>query len=427
MPVLTAHPTEVRRKSILDTERAIAGLIEAREARICWRQRSNDEELLAAISALWQTRMLRPEKLSVYDEIANALAYWRTTFLREMPAVHAAVESAAQLSHPAPTFLALGSWIGGDRDGHPHVTAATMRAALKAQAETVFDHYAEEVAYASEPNCRCRGADCGQRRSAASCAGRQALTRRAQRADEPYRAGAHRDVCATARHRAATWDSTLHARAAVAPAAPYGAGPSFARRPGDGRSVAAGATAASGIARLRVAPLLPRDSMSSVFMVPRSTCARVRTCIEAVVAELMTRRSRSAPTTASSPKSSVCACWRANSRIASPLVSAHLHYTAARRTNSMCFMRRVTCAMRFGAARDRPATSSRTQNRCRICSRWRCYRRSRGLLLRHRVAQLQADGGAALRDDRRSRTGARHHAASYGHIRGCAVCCSRRR
>ena len=121
MPVLTAHPTEVRRKSILDTERAIAGLIEARELGPAGGSAAMDEELLAAISALWQTRMLRSETLSVYDEIANALAYWRTTFLREMPAVYGAVEKAAQLPQPAPTFLALGSWIGGDRDGHPHV------------------------------------------------------------------------------------------------------------------------------------------------------------------------------------------------------------------------------------------------------------------------------------------------------------------
>ena len=146
MPVLTAHPTEVRRKSILDTERAIAALIEAREAGSAGGSGAIDEELLAAISALWQTRMLRPEKLSVYDEIANALAYWRTTFLREIPGPSTPRWKARRSCRtPAPTFLALGSSMGGDRDGHPHVTAATMRAALKAQAETVFDHYAEAV------------------------------------------------------------------------------------------------------------------------------------------------------------------------------------------------------------------------------------------------------------------------------------------
>ena len=166
MPVLTAHPTEVRRKSILDAERSIAALIEAREVVPDDRHATIDEELLAGISTLWQTRMLRPEKLSVYDEIDNALAYWRTTFLREIPALYGDLERAANLTEPIPPFLALGSWIGGDRDGHPHVTADTMRAAMKRQAETVFDHYASAVHAlgadlsmsallgASDPRCR---------------------------------------------------------------------------------------------------------------------------------------------------------------------------------------------------------------------------------------------------------------------------------
>ena len=131
MPVLTAHPTEVRRKSILDAERAIAALIEARESTPEIQRAGIDDQLLAGIETLWQTRMLRPAKLTVYDEIDNALAYWRSTFLREIPALYASLEKRARLPQRLPPFLALGSWIGGDRDGHPHVTADTMRAALK--------------------------------------------------------------------------------------------------------------------------------------------------------------------------------------------------------------------------------------------------------------------------------------------------------
>ncbi len=81
----------------------------------------------------------------MHDEITNALAYWRTTFLREMPALYADLSRQARLPERIPPFLALGSWIGGDRDGHPHVTAETMRAALVAQSTTVFDHYAGAV------------------------------------------------------------------------------------------------------------------------------------------------------------------------------------------------------------------------------------------------------------------------------------------
>src|SRR5215470_3083230 len=86
MPVLTAHPTEVQRKSILDTERAIAHLLDELDAPPAARGVDNPEALLLAqISTLWQTRMLRPEKLTVADEIANALSYWRTTFIPQLP------------------------------------------------------------------------------------------------------------------------------------------------------------------------------------------------------------------------------------------------------------------------------------------------------------------------------------------------------
>jgi phosphoenolpyruvate carboxylase len=160
MPVLTAHPTEVQRKSILDTEREIAHLLDdaalhelAPEAR--------SDRLRALIATLWQTRMLRPQKLTVADEIDNALAYWHSTFLAQLPALYG--ELAQRLGGepqaarggrpplrkasalPALPFLRLGSWIGGDRDGHPHVNADTMRAALRANASTVVGHYLHEV------------------------------------------------------------------------------------------------------------------------------------------------------------------------------------------------------------------------------------------------------------------------------------------
>ena len=152
MPVLTAHPTEVRRKSILDTEREIAGLIDegagvALDEPDAAEQR--DQRLRALVATLWLTRMLRPQKLTVADEIANALSYWRSTFIGQMPSLYGELArrlGADLLAAPgARPFLRLGSWIGGDRDGHPHVSATTMRAALAAQAGTVFDHYLREV------------------------------------------------------------------------------------------------------------------------------------------------------------------------------------------------------------------------------------------------------------------------------------------
>ena len=86
-PVLTAHPTEVQRKSILDAERAIAELVEQRDELHSPRDLAHSEALLRArVTQLWQTRMLRTAKLTVADEIENALSYYRSTFLRQIPA-----------------------------------------------------------------------------------------------------------------------------------------------------------------------------------------------------------------------------------------------------------------------------------------------------------------------------------------------------
>ena len=407
MPVLTAHPTEVRRKSILDTERAIAGLIEARELGPAGGSAAIDEELLAAISALWQTRMLRPEKLSVYDEIANALAYWRTTFLREMPAVYAAVESAAQLPHPAPTFLALGSWIGGDRDGHPHVTAATMRAALKAQAETVFDHYAEAV--------HALGAELSMSRLLTAVSDELSELAAAspdpsrQRADEPYRlalTGVYARLLATA----AQLGLTLHARAAVAPAAPYPRAEDFRA---DLATVAASLRAhgSERIARLRVAPLLRAIDVFG-FHGATLDLRQSSDVLEAVVAELMTA-------------AEVCADYRKLAEIergrllarelshSRPLVSAHLHYSARTRTELDVFNAARELRDAFGARAIERHIVSHTETLSDLLE-VALLQKECGLLTGTEQRSCRADGGAAVRDDRRSGTGARHHARALG-------------
>ena len=129
-PVLTAHPTEVQRKSILDAERAIAELVEQREGARTERERAEIEALLRArVTQIWQTRMLRTAKLTVADEIENALSYYRSTFLRQIPRMYRELEDALP-GHPIASFFRMGNWIGGDRDGNPFVTADTLRMAL---------------------------------------------------------------------------------------------------------------------------------------------------------------------------------------------------------------------------------------------------------------------------------------------------------
>lgn len=151
-PVLTAHPTEVQRKSILDAEHDIARLLAERDSPQTSKERRRNEQLLhARIATLWQTRMLRYSKLTVADEIDNALSYYRITFLREVPALYDDIElevaehygGEAQPTHAS--FLQMGSWIGGDRDGNPNVNADTMRHALTRQSTTILDFYLDEV------------------------------------------------------------------------------------------------------------------------------------------------------------------------------------------------------------------------------------------------------------------------------------------
>ena len=144
-PVLTAHPTEVQRKSILDAERAIAELISERDELHTGAQRDDNEEMLRArVTQLWQTRMLRYTKLTVADEIENAISYYQSTFLRQIPRLYRGVEQALP-GHPIANFFRMGNWIGGDRDGNPFVNAGTLKHALSRQSETALRYYLTEV------------------------------------------------------------------------------------------------------------------------------------------------------------------------------------------------------------------------------------------------------------------------------------------
>ncbi|MDQ2821450.1 MAG: phosphoenolpyruvate carboxylase [Pseudomonadota bacterium] len=152
-PVLTAHPTEVQRKSILDAEHDIARLLAERDNPLTPKEEARNLALLQArIATLWQTRMLRYSKLTVADEIENALSYYRITFLRELPALYDDIQDdigaqygARPADIGAAAYVQMGSWIGGDRDGNPNVGAETMQYALTKQATTVFEYYFDQV------------------------------------------------------------------------------------------------------------------------------------------------------------------------------------------------------------------------------------------------------------------------------------------
>jgi len=216
-PVLTAHPTEVQRKSILDAERGVAELIAQLDSADAVKREALEPALLARITQLWQTRMVRYAKLTVADEVENALSYYQTTFLREIPRLYAQLEKELP-GRDVATFLRMGQWIGGDRDGNPNVTAQTLRHALSRQSEVALEHYLSEVhQLGAELSMSGRLVDISPEM--------QALTDRSpdqnpHRADEPYRRALTGVYARLA--------STLHAltgtralRHAVAPQPPY--------------------------------------------------------------------------------------------------------------------------------------------------------------------------------------------------------------
>lgn len=151
-PVLTAHPTEVQRKSILNCHVSIAQLLDVRERMSLTPEEldENEAELRRVVLSMWQTRMVRPQKLTVVDEVEHALPYFEQTFLPELPRLYSNLEDALARASGVPgvelpPFVRLGSWIGGDRDGNPFVTASVVEQTLRLQARTALGHFLEEL------------------------------------------------------------------------------------------------------------------------------------------------------------------------------------------------------------------------------------------------------------------------------------------
>jgi phosphoenolpyruvate carboxylase len=147
VPVITAHPTEVRRKSILDRENEISELLERRDlASIQTTERGEiDVQLKRAIRVLWQTRMLRSNRITVQDEIENNLAIFAGTFLPGLPLVKRRLARLFRLDGEIMPYLRPGSWVGGDRDGNPNVSPETLDYAVRRQAEIILDYYIGEI------------------------------------------------------------------------------------------------------------------------------------------------------------------------------------------------------------------------------------------------------------------------------------------
>ncbi len=232
-PVLTAHPTEVQRQS---TQRALQGILTLMDRRDRVKQtpselRESDAKLERLVLTLWYTRMVRPNRLHVIDEVKNGVHYFEQTFLQELPRLYGHIEDLMRTEMPnrewaLPSFFRVGSWIGGDRDGNPFVNASVLTDTLRLQSGAAFAHYLHEVHLLGEQlplsgNLLPVSAELMALSDASP-------DRQPQRSDEPYRRaliGIYARLVATAR----SLDVVASPRSSVANAEPYRSAADFAR------------------------------------------------------------------------------------------------------------------------------------------------------------------------------------------------------
>ncbi|MDR7076529.1 phosphoenolpyruvate carboxylase [Neobacillus niacini] len=146
--VITAHPTEAAKRSILEIQQRIAVILKKLDHPLLTKseRRKLEESLFNEVTILWQTDELRHNKPSVLDEVRNGLYYFDQTLFEVLPEIHREVEDCLEKNYPAekwdvPNFLKFGSWIGGDRDGNPNVTPEITWETLHKQRKLVLRKY----------------------------------------------------------------------------------------------------------------------------------------------------------------------------------------------------------------------------------------------------------------------------------------------
>ncbi|ARK28660.1 Phosphoenolpyruvate carboxylase [Halalkalibacter krulwichiae] len=150
--VITAHPTEATKRTILETQKRILLILKEFDHGVLTRkeQEKLDESLFNEITSLWQTNELRDRKPTVLDEVKNGLYYFDQTLFDVLPDIHQELENQLENHYPktkwsVPNFLRFGSWIGGDRDGNPFVTPDVSWETLKKHRQLVIKKYDEAI------------------------------------------------------------------------------------------------------------------------------------------------------------------------------------------------------------------------------------------------------------------------------------------
>ncbi|GAA4739658.1 phosphoenolpyruvate carboxylase [Gordonia alkaliphila] len=152
IPVITAHPTETRRRSVFDAQNRITELmrVRARTELTPAEAAALDAEIGEQILRLWQTALIRLRRLTISDEITTGLRYYDASFFEVVPRLNRDVRRMLSETYPAAdleelSIITMGSWIGGDRDGNPFVTGEVVTEATSAAAAAALRHHLDEV------------------------------------------------------------------------------------------------------------------------------------------------------------------------------------------------------------------------------------------------------------------------------------------
>lgn len=150
--VMTAHPTEARRRTVIDKQARIFQVIRDLDERetLPREELMLRERLATTIAELWSSNEVRTFQLTVVDEMQGGLIHFRSTLLHVVPRIYRDLENAIAEIYPetpitVPSFLTFGSWIGGDRDGNPNVTPAVTMEALRLMRDAAFDFFEQRL------------------------------------------------------------------------------------------------------------------------------------------------------------------------------------------------------------------------------------------------------------------------------------------
>jgi len=370
MPVLTAHPTEVQRKSTLDLHREIAHqLSQSDTVQTPSEKLLLQQKMTGLIATLWQTRMLRRQKLTVLDEIDNALTYYTSTFLTAIPRLYQDLASRLRppgrslfdiSARPLPAFLRMGSWIGGDRDGNPNVDADTLEQALLRQSTHVMQHYLQEIkSLGTAVSLSDTLGSASAELLALSQASKDAS---AHRVDEPYR----RAFIHIYARLAATAQRLTGKQLALRPTYEAPAYPDPQAFQNDLQIIADSLDAHHGslIAQLRLAGLLQAVSIFG-FHLATVDLRQSSDVHERVLTELFKAagvRFKDKPVNyAALPEDERIELLRSELRQSRPLVSPWIDYSAETQKELAILRMAANCRARFGAAAIKQSIVSHTE------------------------------------------------------------------